>query len=316
MRILLTGCAGFIGYHLSKKLSNSGFKVIGVDNINDYYSIKLKNERIKKLENFENFQFFKFDISKANFNEHLEDKNIDLVVHLAAQAGVRNSFKMPLNYINSNIIGTFNILEFCAEKNIDLLYASSSSVYGDHNNSSSEEKDSTENPTSLYALTKKSNEMMVKIYCDHYHLNAAGLRFFTIYGEYGRPDMAYWIFTENALNGDSIEVFGDGSTLRDFTYIETAIEAMISIINNFNKIKGHEVFNIGNKDPRSINDLLGIIENHTNSDLKIFFKDKDKFDVGITSANTNKFESLFGKLKHITLEQGISNFIKWYKEFK
>ena len=233
--IFLTGCAGFIGFHLTKKLLNYGYRIIGYDNLNDYYDLNLKLKRLKILENlnqddFKNWQFIKGDLENINsLRKIFLENDFDLVINLAAQAGVRYSIKNPQKYINTNIIGFLNILECCKEFNINkLLYASSSSVYGNNKKIPFSENDKTDKPKNIYGVTKKTNELMAETYNQLYGIESTGLRFFTIYGPWGRPDMAPMIFIKNILENKSIKIFNNGNMSREFTYIDDVIEAFHS----------------------------------------------------------------------------------------
>ena len=252
MKVLVTGAAGFIGFHLSKKLLESGMDIIGYDNLNDYYDPKLKYARLEKLEEYNNFVFEKGDLADKNaVNELFESYKPDIVVNLAAQAGVRYSIDNPQAYIDSNIIGFFNILEACRNNPVKhLLYASSSSVYGNQEKTPFSTDDNVDHPISLYAATKKSNELMAYTYSHLYNIPATGLRFFTVYGPYGRPDMAYFSFTNKIFKGEKIKIFNNGDMYRDFTYVDDIVNGICNMLENPPKADKngdrHKVYNIGN----------------------------------------------------------------------
>ncbi|MDP4118732.1 MAG: NAD-dependent epimerase/dehydratase family protein, partial [Bacillota bacterium] len=262
-KILVTGAAGFIGFHLSKRLCEMGGAVTGVDNINDYYDVRLKYSRLEVLEKYNNFIFEKGNIADKTFIEKIfKGTKFDIVVNLAAQAGVRYSITNPDVYIESNIVGFFNILEACrAYKPEHLVYASSSSVYGNREKTPFSESDDVSNPISLYAATKKSNELMAFAYSHLYGLPATGMRFFTVYGPYGRPDMACFSFANKITAGEPIKIFNNGDMWRDFTYIDDIVSGIVSIIPS--PPKGNDpatVYNIGNNKPVKLMDFIGVLE--------------------------------------------------------
>jgi len=264
---LITGAAGFIGSYLSKRILEGGCKVIGIDNINDYYDVNLKYSRLEKLKNFRNFIFIKEDISnKSAIMKIFEEYKPHIVVNLAAQAGVRYSIDNPDVYMQSNVIGFFNILEACRYNPVEhLIYASSSSVYGSNKKVPFEESDFVDNPVSLYAATKKSNELMAHTYSHLYKIPATGLRFFTVYGPMGRPDMAYFGFTDKYFKGEPIKIFNNGDfehdLYRDFTYVDDIVEGIERLISNpSNEAVPHRVFNIGNNSPEKLMTFIGALE--------------------------------------------------------
>lgn len=264
--ILITGVAGFIGYHLAKRLLLEGIKVIGFDNLNSYYDINLKNERLEILKEYNKFQFIKGDLANKNEIEAIFINNkVDIVVNLAAQAGVRYSIDNPEEYIQSNIVGFFNILECCRFYPVKhLIYASSSSVYGENVKVPFSTKDKVDRPVSLYAATKKSNELMAYSYSKLYNINATGLRFFTVYGPLGRPDMAYFSFAEKIINDMPIKIYNNGDMYRDFTYIDDIVEGIIRILSNppIPDECGvcYKIYNIGNNKPEKLVDFIEILE--------------------------------------------------------
>jgi len=337
MQVLITGSAGFIGFHLAKILIKAGYDVIGIDNFNNYYDVKLKEARNNFLINLSknmigNFKIINIDITDNISLENLFKNNeIEQVIHLAAQAGVRYSIKNPSQYIQSNIVGFGNILENCKLNKVKhLIYASSSSVYGGNQKVPFSEFDNVDHPVSLYAATKKSNELMAHTYSHLFNLPTTGLRFFTVYGPWGRPDMALFLFTKNIIEGKAIEVFNYGNMIRDFTYIDdivVSIEKLLSKIPEGNKefdfmnpipsesSAPYKIFNIGNSKP--INLLLYIDEIEKNLNLKAIkrFTPIQPGDVPITSANTNLLNEWIGFQPNTTIEFGIKNFIEWYLDF-
>ena len=315
--ILITGCAGFIGYHLTKKLLNN-YNIIGLDNLNDYYDIKLKNSRLKNLEH-KNFKFIKCDISnKEEINNIFDKYKIDKVINLAAQAGVRYSIENPDTYINSNIIGFYNILENVKKHKINhLIYASSSSVYG-NNNTPFKENDSTDNPISLYATTKKSNELLAQTYSNLYNIKCTGLRFFTVYGPFGRPDMAYYTFTKRIINKEKIELYNNGESLRDFTYIDDIVEGIIKVLDN----KITKIYNIGSSNPIKLLEFINIlketlINNNLIEDynLNIELLPKQLGDVDNTYADIEELKKDYNYKPNTNIKDGLDKFVKWYKEY-
>ena len=315
--VLITGCAGFIGYHLTKRLLDN-YKIIGIDNLNDYYDINLKKDRLKNLEH-NNFIFIKSDISnKEKINNLFDNYQIDIVINLAAQAGVRYSIENPDVYINTNIIGFYNILECCKNHNIkQLIYASSSSVYG-NNELPFKENDKTDNPISIYAATKKTNELLARTYSNLYNIKCTGLRFFTVYGPFGRPDMAYFNFTKKIINKEKIELYNNGESLRDFTYIDDIVEGIIKVLDK----PITKIYNIGNSNPIKLLDFINIlkeelIKNNLVEDygLNIELLDKQPGDVDNTYADIKELKSDFNYEPKINIKEGLNKFIKWYKEY-
>ena len=269
MVTLITGAAGFIGFHLINRLLKRGEKIIGIDNLSPYYDVNLKKSRLNILKENKNFFYKNVDISDfESLKSCFKEDKITLVCHLAAQAGVRYSLENPAEYVNTNLVGHFNILENCKIFGVkNLLYASSSSVYGGNTKIPFSEKDNVDNPVSLYAATKRSDELLSSTYSNLYKMNTIGLRFFTVYGPWGRPDMATWIFTERILNNQPIKVFNKGNMYRDFTYIDDIIEGTMSIYdflsNTTNKVIS-DVYNIGNNSPVNLLDFINIIESVKN----------------------------------------------------
>jgi len=331
MKILITGAAGFIGFHLVKRLVNSNHDIIGLDNINSYYSIELKQERLnlcgidkkdliyKKLiksSKWKNYNFLKVDIENQNEVENIFSKNkFDLVIHLAAQAGVRYSIENPKAYIQSNINGYFNILEACRHNEIKkLIYASSSSVYGLSDNERLSEIDITDSPVSLYAATKKTNELMSYVYSNLYGFQTIGLRFFTVYGPWGRPDMAPFLFTDAIINRKTISVFNNGNMQRDFTYIDDIIEGICNII-DIEIIEKSTIYNIGNNKPIKLMYFIKCLENELNLSSIIKMKEMQPGDVKATWANIDKLISKTKYEPKTSIEEGVKKFVHWYKDY-
>ncbi|MBB3110552.1 UDP-glucuronate 4-epimerase [Paenibacillus phyllosphaerae] len=327
---LITGAAGFIGYFLSKRLLEQGCNVVGVDIVNDYYDVNLKYTRLKQLEFHDNFTFIKGDISdKEMLNSIFEAHKPNVVVNLAAQAGVRYSIDNPDVYMQSNIIGFYNILESCRNYPVDhLIYASSSSVYGANKKVPFEETDSVDNPVSLYASTKKSNELMAHTYSHLYRIPATGLRFFTVYGPMGRPDMAYFGFVDKYFAGQPIKIFNNGDfnndLYRDFTYIDDIVEGIVRLLNNPSKEENkvsHRIFNIGNNRPEKLMSFIGTLENCLSRSLgrevqfeKVFEPIKPG-DVPATYASTDRLQEAVGFKPETSIEDGLQGFTDWYVNY-
>ena len=336
-KILVTGCAGFIGFHLTKSLINSKQIVAGIDNLNDYYSIELKKSRLNKLNETANlkninFKFFEEDLeNKDLINKVFRDFKPQVVIHLGAQAGVSYSLTNPSSYISSNIVGFLNILEGCRNFPIkSLLYASSSSVYGGNSKTPFSEMDSTDHPISLYAATKKSNELMAHTYSHLFNIPSIGMRFFTVYGPWGRPDMAPMLFTEAILQGNTIKVFNNGNLYRDFTYIDDVVDAILKLIFNpakpnkdFDRLNPnpssswapHRILNIGNNNPVNINDFIEIIEDELGIKANKIFTTMRPGDVKKTFADLKEIEKWIGYEPKINIKEGMKRFIKWYKSY-
>ena len=312
---LITGSAGFIGFHLSKKLLDQGYRVVGIDNINDYYDTSLKKDRLFILNKYNNFIFSKEDISDDRCYKFLEGFDIDYVINLAAQAGVRYSILNPDVYMQSNIIGHFKIMKFCVEKNIKhFFYASSSSIYG-NTNPPFNENQVTDTPVSLYGATKKSNEIISESFSKIYKLPITGFRFFTVYGPWGRPDMAYWSFTEKILNNKEIDVFNHGKLSRDFTYIDDIVSGVISCY-KFRKFSSdHQIYNLGNNIPIKLNDFIEAIENKLKIKANKNMIKMQLGDVVSTHADISKANNDFGFNPVIEIHEGISKFIDWYLDW-
>lgn len=325
---LITGAAGFIGYYLSKKLLEQGCQVIGIDNVNDYYDVNLKHTRLGNLEPYEKFTFIKGDISdKELVMKTFEEYKPNVVVNLAAQAGVRYSIENPDVYIQSNVIGFYNILEACRHNPVDhLVYASSSSVYGANKKVPFEETDFVDNPVSLYASTKKSNELMAHTYSHLYKIPATGLRFFTVYGPMGRPDMAYFGFANKYFAGEPIKIFNNGDfendLYRDFTYIDDIVEGIGRLLSNPPEGEvQHKVFNIGNNSPEKLMVFIETLEKALSKALgkevqfeKIFEPIKPG-DVPATYASTDQLQKAVGFKPETSIEEGLQKFADWYVDY-
>jgi len=329
MNILVTGAAGFIGFHLSKLLLKKGFNVIGLDNINDYYDPNLKLDRLKILgiksnedciynQKFEkdNFKFIKLNLEdKENLLKLFESENIDIVCNFAAQAGVRYSLTNPDTYIQSNIVGFHNILECCRIYKIKhLIYASSSSVYGLNKKIPFSVNDSVDNPISLYAATKKSNELMAHSYSHLYNIPTTGIRFFTVYGPWGRPDMALFIFTKSIIEGKNIDVYNYGKMMRDFTYIDDIIKGVYKIIIN-KKNKKFSIYNIGNNNSIELLDFIICIEKKLGKIAKKNMLPIQSGDVVKTWANVDGLIKDYGYSPSTNIKNGVDKFINWYLKY-
>ena len=320
-KILITGVAGFIGYHLAEKLLNNNYLITGIDNLNDYYDTTLKVARLDNLKKLSNFKFQKIDFTNDNELKSLfNDNKFDQVVHLGAQAGVRYSITNPQFYIDTNITGFLNILENCKKHNIkNIIYASSSSIYGINQQQPFSEKDNTEKQISMYGVTKKTNELMAHTYSTLYGLRTIGLRFFTVYGPWGRPDMALYIFTKSIIENKDINLFNKGDHKRSFTYISDIIEPISKLIKineqNSNILKNHEILNIGGAKPVELLRFVDIIENCLNKKAKIVLKPMQQGDVKETNANIIKLEEITGYKPQTNIEEGIKMFIDWYKGY-
>ena len=329
MKILVTGTAGFIGFHLAKKLLERGDEVVGLDNINDYYDVNLKYARLAELgierdkveekkltqsSSFEHHSFMKANLEDTEtINQLFETEKFDAVCNLAAQAGVRYSLENPHAYIQSNIVGFMNILEACRNYEVkNLAYASSSSVYGLNKSQPFQTTDKTDTPVSLYAATKKSNELMAHTYSHLYGIQTTGLRFFTVYGPWGRPDMAPMLFADAITNDRAIKVFNHGKMSRDFTYIEDIVDGIIKVID---KPSDFNVYNIGNNAPVSLMDFIETLENALDKKAEKNFMEMQPGDVESTYADTTPLVEDFGYKPNTNLTHGIGEFVKWYRGF-
>lgn len=319
MKILVTGCAGFIGYHLcSKLLENSKNIVFGIDNINDYYDVNLKKNRLKLLNRFDNFIFNKLDISNnTSLSNSFKKNKYNIVINLAAQAGVRYSIENPKSYFQSNLEGFFNIIENCKIYKIKhLIHASTSSVYGDTKKYPTKETDNTDNPLSFYAATKKSNEVMAYSYSNIYKLPITVLRFFTVYGPYGRPDMSLFKFTDSIKKNKPINLFNNGDHVRDFTYISDVVQGITKIINLKSKKKiPYQIFNLSSNNPKSLKFFLKEIEKNCKKVSKKNLLKLQKGDVYKTHGSNTKLKN-FSKFKpEIKVNEGINKFVMWFNQY-
>ncbi|OKL37665.1 NAD-dependent epimerase [Domibacillus mangrovi] len=328
MKILITGVAGFIGSHLSKKLLNNGYSVIGIDNLNDYYDVNLKHSRLSFLEN-ENFSFEKANLEDRDaVNEIFQNHQPDTVINLAAQAGVRYSLENPHAYIDSNIVGFTNILEACRHNKVgQLIYASSSSVYGANTNLPFSVHDNIDHPISLYAATKKANELMAHTYSHLFGLPTTGLRFFTVYGPWGRPDMALFLFTKAIINGEPIKVFNNGEMMRDFTYVDDIVESIYRLVQrkpepnpNWDgnapdpgtSYAPYKIYNIGNNSPVNLMDFIGAIEEKLGIEAKKDFMPLQAGDVPATYANVEDLYRDIDFKPQTSIKDGVGKFVDWY----
>lgn len=320
MKFLLTGAAGFIGMHTAIRLLERGDQVIGIDNLNDYYDPALKASRLDQLAKYPEFRFLPMDIADtAEVAKLFKSEQFQQVIHLAAQAGVRYSLINPQAYIQSNLVGFANILEGCRQAGIEhLVYASSSSVYGGNTKMPFSELDNVDRPVSLYAATKKSNELMAHTYSHLYGIPTTGLRFFTVYGPWGRPDMAYFKFTQAILQGKAIEVYNHGDMRRDFTYIDDIVEGVVRVAGfPASSASGppYQIFNIGNHMPVALMDFIGMLEKTIGKQAEKIFLPMQDGDVPATYADTSALQSLVGFSPSTTIETGIANFYKWYRTY-
>ncbi|MED3964049.1 NAD-dependent epimerase [Niallia taxi] len=332
MRVLITGVAGFIGAHLAKKLLDNNHIVVGVDNLNEYYDVKLKRDRLNLLVDYNKFHFFQVDIADKNSLKNIfEKEDIDIVINLAAQAGVRYSIENPYAYIDSNISGFMNILENCRHFDIKhLIYASSSSVYGANVKMPFSTTDSVDHPVSLYAATKKSNELMAHTYSHLFNIPTTGLRFFTVYGPYGRPDMAYYSFTRDIIEGKTIKVFNEGNMQRDFTYVDDIVEGIFRLLDKppvFNdewnrenpdpssSYAPYKIYNIGNNQPVSLLEFISTLEKHIGKIAEKEFLPMQPGDVQATFANIDDLSNDTGFSPSTSLDNGLGEFVKWYMTY-
>ena len=323
MNILITGCAGFIGYHLSHKLLNKGYKVTGIDNLNNYYSVELKKLRLNNLKKKKNFLFYKIDIKNKKSLKKILNKKIDLIINLAAQAGVQYSFKNPKQYLNSNVIGFFNILELAKENNIKkIMFASSSSIYGSINAKKFDENMKTDSQISLYAATKKMNENFATYYANNFKITILGLRFFTVYGPYGRPDMSYFKFSNLIKKNKYIDLYNNGKHARDFTYIDDCVNIIMKLLNVVKSKKilpsktYYDVVNVACGKQIKLNILVKLLEKNFNKKIKIKYKPLQRGDVKKTFSDTKKLKKYIGKLTTTKFDLGIKKFCEWYLDSK
>jgi len=332
VKILVTGAAGFIGFHLTKALLLQGHVVVGLDNMNDYYDVRLKQARLALIESDNQFQFIKADLSdRAMIEQIFEEGQFDAVINLAAQAGVRYSIENPHSYIDSNVTGFLHILEGCRHHKVGhLIYASSSSVYGLDEAMPFQESQSADHPLALYGATKKANEMMAHSYSHLYGLPTTGLRFFTVYGPWGRPDMALFLFTKAIFDGKPINVFNHGKMVRDFTYIDDIVEGIVRLVDkpavsndDFNPLSPdsgsspapYRLFNIGNSQPVALMDYISALEKAIGREAKKNFLPMQAGDAKATNADTTRLEEWVGFAPSTSVEDGVERFVAWYREF-
>lgn len=332
MTILVTGSAGFIGYHTTRKLLERGERVVGLDNVNDYYDVALKEARLKQLEPFENFTLARLDLEDNEgvaglFREH----GFKTVIHLAAQAGVRYSLENPRAYVDANVVGFLNIIEGCRHNGIGhLVYASTSSVYGANTDMPFSVKRGVNHPLTLYAATKKANELMAHTYSSLFNLPTTGLRFFTVYGPWGRPDMALFLFTKNILAGKPIDVFNHGKHVRDFTYVDDIVEGVIRAHDNVaqpndtwdsdhpdpsTSAAPYRVYNIGNSQPQELMRYIEVLEECLGKKAEMNLLPLQPGDVPATNADVSELADDVGYKPDTTIETGVARFVEWYREF-
>ena len=332
MKILVTGAAGFIGMTTTLRLLARGDEVVGLDNLNDYYEVSLKENRLARLTPHANFRFVKLDVAdRAGMEQLFATEKFDKVIHLAAQAGVRYSIQNPHAYVDSNLVGFINILEGCRHNKVKhLVYASSSSVYGGNTKMPFSEHDSVDHPVSLYAATKKANELMAHTYSHLYGLPTTGLRFFTVYGPWGRPDMALFLFTKAILEGRPIDVFNHGNMKRDFTYVDDIVEGVIRLMDKnaapnpgYDPIAAdpatsnvpYRVFNIGNHDPVPLLDFIGAIEQALGQTAEKRLLPMQDGDVPATYADTALLDDWVGFAPATPITEGVARFVAWYRDY-
>ncbi len=331
-RVLVTGAAGFIGFHLARRLLEEGYAVIGVDNLNPYYDVRLKEDRLSLLKPFEQFVLVNLDLCERKALEGLFKENeFEVVVNLAAQAGVRYSLKNPYAYIDSNIVGFVNLLECCRHAKVKhLVYASSSSVYGANTKMPFAVHDNVDHPLSLYAASKKSNELMAHTYSHLFGLPCTGLRFFTVYGPWGRPDMALFLFTRSILDGKPIQVFNHGKMKRDFTYIDDIVEGVVRVMGTLpapdprwtgddpdpgTSYAPYRIYNIGNNSPVKLMDFITVIEDALGKKAQKEFLDLQPGDVVATYADIDDLMEVVGFKPRTSLAVGVGRFVEWYKGY-
>lgn len=329
--VLITGAAGFIGYHLSSLLSAGGYNVIGIDSLNAYYDVQLKNDRLSQLKSYNNFTFYNIDISdKVNFDQLFKSNEINIVINLAAQAGVRYSIENPYQYIDSNVIGFMNVLEACRNFPVEhLIFASSSSVYGSNKIPFSTD-DHTDHPISLYAATKKANEAMAHSYAALYNIPTTGLRFFTVYGPWGRPDMAYYLFTQRIINDKPIQLFNNGNLSRDFTYVDDivkTIDALVAkppsaspakkgtILDISESFAPYKLYNIGHHKPVQLLEFVAILEELIGKKAIIENKPMQPGDMFETYADIDDLTAAVGFAPEVDIQTGLKLFVDWYKDY-
>lgn len=331
-KILVTGAAGFIGFHVADKLCKNNWQVVGLDNLNNYYEVSLKEDRLKLLQRNKNFTFHKLDlVDREAIRNLFAREKFDYVVHLAAQAGVRYSLQNPYSYVDSNLSGFLNVLEGCRHNHVEhLIYASSSSVYGANTKMPFSVHDNVDHPVSLYAATKKANELMAHTYSNLYKIPTTGLRFFTVYGPWGRPDMALFIFTRKISEGKPIDVYNNGKMKRDFTYIDDIVDGIIKLIPlipepnpNWNgenpdsatSFAPYRLYNIGNNQPVELMRFIKVIENALKKKAIINYMPMQPGDVPSTYADVDDLMNAVGFKPSTSIEEGIGKFVRWFREY-
>lgn len=329
MKVLVTGAAGFIGMHVSKRLLDLGVTVVGLDNLNSYYDVSLKHYRLSQIETYDNFKFVKMDLAdREGIAEFFKEEQFDRVIHLAAQAGVRYSIEAPFDYVDSNLVGMMTVLEGCRQNKVKhLVYASSSSVYGMNPKIPFSTQDSVDHPVSLYAATKKSNELMAHSYSHLYDIPTTGLRFFTVYGPAGRPDMAPWLFTGAILKGEPIKVFNHGKMQRDFTYIDDIVDGVVKVLDCIPEgsevltsdpscsTAPYKIYNIGNNQPVELADFIAAIEKACGKTAEKINLPMQPGDVKRTFADIDQLVSLTGVSPSTSIEDGMQQFVDWFREY-
>jgi UDP-glucuronate 4-epimerase len=331
-KVLVTGVAGFIGFHLAKRLLTDGCQIVGIDNMNPYYEVALKEARLGKLKNEPNFSFYKADLSdREQLGDIFDGMGFDVVVNMAAQAGVRYSIENPYAYVDSNLVGFVNLLEYCRHQQVKhLVFASSSSVYGANTKMPFSVHHNVDHPVSLYAATKKANELMAHTYSHLYQLPCTGLRFFTVYGPWGRPDMALFLFTRAILEDKPINVFNNGKMQRDFTYIDDIIEGVVRVMGRLPEANPtwngdapdpgsssapYKVYNIGNNNPVTLIKFIEVIESILGKKARKEFMDMQPGDVTATYADVDDLMADVGFKPATPIESGVKRFVEWFKEF-
>ena len=328
----MTGAAGFIGFHVTRRLLDDGRRVVGVDSLNDYYDPGLKRDRLGEVEGEEGFEFRRLDLADRDETARLfAERDVDVVVHMAAQAGVRYSLDHPHEYVDSNLVGFVNVLEGCRQAGVGhLVFASSSSVYGANRKIPFETGDTADHPVSLYGATKKSNEMLAHSYADLYGLPATGLRFFTVYGPWGRPDMAYYLFTDRIVDGETIQVFGQGEMRRDFTYVDDVVEGVVRLCGvpatpdpdwdpedpePGRSSAPFRVYNIGNGAPVDLMEFIELLEQKLGREAEKEFRPMQPGDVRETYASVDGLVEAVGYEPSTSLDEGLDRFVSWYREY-
>tara|TARA_B100000676_G_scaffold311329_1_gene380817 strand:- start:3478 stop:4491 length:1014 start_codon:yes stop_codon:yes gene_type:complete len=329
MKVLVTGAAGFIGMYTAKRLLEAGHEVVGLDNLNTYYDVRLKHWRLEQIKPFQNFRFVKMDLAdRESIAALFKEEQFEKVIHLAAQAGVRYSLEAPFDYVDSNLVGMMTILEGCRHNKVEhLVYASSSSVYGMNPKIPFSTSDNVDHPVSLYAATKKSNELMAHSYSHLYGIPTTGLRFFTVYGPAGRPDMAPWLFTEAILNGNPIKVFNHGKMQRDFTYIDDIVDGVVAVTdiipegapqltdNPAISTAPYKIYNIGNNQPVELSEFIQSVESACDREAEKIYLPMQDGDVIRTYADIDDLVDVTGVSPSTALSAGISRFVDWYQEY-